>query len=226
MVLHLVSLLMLVPTSSRHHYTCEYTTSNSKGEIQSSRTIEGNIETSDSLQTWSNVQLIQAGKAVAQEYMDGLKYDPNRKDLLSESGVFRAFPETAVEAKDIVSDVIELQGYAKSTKGLKEGIGEPSRPLKASDNAVRLTSLGSELLKGHRCHVVKFECLFKKVEFSVPGVHFIGRSHRWGEVWADAKTGVVVRATHYEDLLGDLTMGNAKDTITMNILRRGSLELK
>ena len=160
-------------------------------------------------------------------FMDGFTYDQGEKAILNNPATFKNFPSTAIEAKDIVSDLIEFNSYLPFVGQIKAGAEMAIPTQKANpDQKVTLTGMGTGTLKGHHCTVIKFESFFNPIDFSVPGVHFVGRSNRWGEIWVDQRANVIVMATLKEDLLGELKMENSKDPMTMNILRRGTLESK
>lgn len=214
--------------SVHHQYSCEYTTSDSKGQILGKRVISGNIETNEHKQVWNGVKMVQSdGKVSPQTFMEGFSYDPAKKDALADPELFKGFPPSAIEAKDIVSDQLELHAYAALASRVKPGVSLafPSSTEKSSNKAT-LSELGSAVFHGHHCQIVKFESFFNKIDFKVPEVQFVGRSHRWGEVWVEQGSSLIIQATLHEDLLGELTMGDSKDSTTMNILRTGILGLK
>ncbi len=211
----------------QQRYSCEYITSDSKRAILGRRIISGTVNTAGHKQTWSAVTMDQPPAPSAPlSYMEGFSYDPTKKDVLTDAQTFKEFPSSAVEAKDIVSDMLEFAGYAGWVGKIKPGVETVVPPSKDHpESRVTLSGLGEATYHGHACTILKYESFFNKLEFSAPGAKFAGHSHRWGEVWVDQRSGTIVRATLKEDLLGEVTMQDAKEAMTMNILRKGNLEM-
>ena len=209
-------------------YSCEYTTSTTKGEITSKRVVNGSVETHGHTQVWRGVTMTpEAGAPMPQAFMEGFSVDLSVEGVLSKPDIFKSFPSTAVEGKDIVSDLVHFNKYITAVRKAKPGsaLTIPS-PTGDSKGELTLSVLGSTDLDGHHCRIIQFDSFFNKVEFSVPEVRFQGRSHCWGDIWVDQHSNLIVHATLKEDLLGELTMGDSKTPMIMNILRKGILELK
>ncbi|HXH60854.1 MAG TPA: hypothetical protein VNI20_05795, partial [Fimbriimonadaceae bacterium] len=213
----------------------EYITSTTTGHIVNRKTVEGDVETGSMRETWNNVTVaIGQAEAKPMSFMDGFAYDPTDKEALQKPETFKGFPAMAVEAKNLVWDTIMFESFAKSGKGLapaeskfyKSGDVKLAGAGTFTNNAIQLTGLGTAKLSGHDCRVMKYDAFFNKVEVKTPGMHLDGRSHYWGEIWVDATGGEIVLGTLYEDVLGDLTLGDAKTSTTINVLREGKITLQ
>ena len=168
-----------------------------------------------------------SGRVIPQKFMEGFNYDLGVDGLLKKANTFVTFPSTAVEEKDIVSDSVSFYRYVTAARKVKVG-SEITLPRDNGDSSseVKVSVLGSVTLRGHQCKIIQYESFFNSVKFSAPEVVFAGRSHCWGDIWVDKSSNSIVKATLKEDLLGELTLGDSKTPITMNILRKGILELK
>ena len=227
--------LIITSQADHYHFSCEYITSDTIGRISSSKMVDGELEAESHKQTWKSVTITnEPGIATAQEFMEGFTYDPSDEGALLSPEGFKGFPPMAMEARNLVWDTMMFEQFASAGKGLEPGVSKPFASGEVAlagagtftNTDIQLTGVGSATLKGHQCSVMKYDAFFNKIEMEIPGMQMVGRSHYWGEIWVDAVSGKIVLATLYEDVLAELTLGDSETSQTINVLRKGRLELK
>lgn len=213
------------------HYSCAVITTNTVGQELRRRVIDGDIDFGATDEKWTQVFLTDdSGKPQPLPFMEGLHYDSRIKGTLTVPEPAKKLPELATEARDIVDDMVMFQEFAAYVDRVKPGVETDFGPGKGDAKGLnlntKLSSLGSATIDGHHCKLIKYENFFCKMDLKFPGVHLVGRSHTWGEIWVDQRSHALVRATMREDLLGELTMGDAKNSTPLNVFREGTLKLR
>ena len=215
-----------------YHFTCEYIDSTTTGQITRRRTIEADLIATPQEETWSNVTVAQAGaKPQSQLFMQGFRYTTADQKGPFTPGFFRNFPPTAIEEKNLVWDTIMFEHFAALSNRVKPGINTKFKSDEVklggsgtfTNSDVELTALGTAMLNGKRCKVMKYTALFNKVDVNAPGIHLLGRSHYWGEIWISGTNHHIVLGMLYEDVLGELTLGSSPAPRVINVFRIGTL---
>jgi hypothetical protein len=218
-------------------FTCEYIYSDLRGNISTRQLVRGTYtESGAHVATWTNVSISNAtgtadfGSPTEQTYMDGLSYDPADSRRLFDPDFFKAFPPNASQAQNLIWDTLMFEKFAEQTIALAPG-KEIDLPQDKVDLAgggnfqntnIVLTNLGSGPWNGHDCTLIDYTAFFNPLNMQAPGMSLVGRSHYWGEIWMDPVTKIIEHGTLYEDVLGQLTLGNASQPQIISVLRKGT----
>ena len=219
-----------------YHFSCEYIDSNTKGEIMRDRMVEADLTVIPKEEVWTNVTVAEKEEnrwrsPQPQEFMQGFRYSSaDTKEAFSPS-FFKGFPPTAIEEKNLVWDTMMFEHFAAYANTVRPGVNTPFRSEEVQlggsgtfkNTDVELTALGMATFNGQRCKVMKYIAFFNRVNITAPGVHLIGRSHYWGEIWISSKRNRIVLGTLYEDVLGELTLGNSSGPRVVDVFRKGTL---
>lgn len=220
----------------RHHFSCEYIYSNTKGEITGRKLIEGDVVDTVRSEEWNNVSAADGtpagvfGPPVNQPYMQGFSFDPTAKGAEFRPELFKAFPPNAIEERNLVWDTKMFRAFAPLIDRVKPGQVTPFKSAvvdlagagKFANADIELTALGSASIRGHRCQIMKYTAFFNKLQVTAPGLNLVGRSHYWGEVWVDRSTHNILLGTLYEDVLGEMSLASGPMRI-INVFRKGVL---
>ena len=164
--------------------------------------------------------------------MEGFSYQDSDRAKLFSPDAFKGFPSSAIEDRNLVWDTFMFREFAEKIDKLKPDVNTRFRSDsvdlaglgKFSNGDIELSSLGTGELKGRKCQVMKYTAFFNRVEVSTPGIHLLGRSHYWGEIWVAEGSRDIVLGTLYEDVLGELTLAQSKSATIVNVFRKGRLE--
>jgi hypothetical protein len=191
---------------------------------------------------WKNVtvaesngpaELTAAGQK--REFMEGFRYrvGPGRLDDTMKPDFFKGFPPTAVFERNLVWDtgMLEMFGQEQFTH-LKLNV--PYRIISSEEvhmpgvgtfqnRDVYLTWTGRSQRNGTECALIQYRAFFNPLEIANGGMTLKGRSHYWGEIWVSLATRQIEYATLYEDVLGELKLGQDSPR-TVSVFRTGIFE--
>ena len=71
--------------------------------------------------------------------------------------------------------------------------------------------------------MIEYRAFFNPLEIANGGMTLNGRSHYWGEIWVSLATRQIEYATLYEDVLGELKLGQDSPR-TVSVFRTGIFE--
>jgi hypothetical protein len=169
------------------------------------------------------------------EFMEGFRYriGPGRLDDTMKPDFFKGFPPAAVFERNLVWDtgMIEMFGQ-EQFEHLKLNV--PYRLMSSQDvhmpgigtfhnRDVVLTWTGRSQRNGADCAVVEYRAFFNPLDIANGGMTLKGRSHYWGEIWVSLATKQIEYATLYEDVLGEMTLGQEPPR-TISVFRSGIFE--
>jgi hypothetical protein len=231
----ITSTLVLATTAMgavKYHFKCDYIDSDLQGNETRRRTIDSRFIEDSAKVSWTGVTMTN-GSAAPQPlaFMEGFSFPARRSTDHFAPEFFKGFPEAAIEARNLVWDVDMFQTFAARQSEVKE---DDSLHLK-SDNVplagagsfvnsdIQLQKLGDVRFHGVNCTVISYLALANKVSMKMTGVTFTGRSHYWGNIWIDKKTGGIVYGTLYENVLGEVAIPNQAKPLNIDVLRIGSL---
>jgi hypothetical protein len=88
---------------------------------------------------------------------------------------------------------------------------------------VVLTWTGRSRRNGTGCALIEYRAFFNPLEIANGAMTLKGRSHYWGEIWVSLSTKQIEYATLYEDVLGELKLGQDPSR-TISVFRSGIFE--
>src|SRR5262249_11968173 len=149
-----------------------------------------------------------------QTFMEGFSY-ALAAETTTNTEFFRNFPQNAMQEQNLVWDsrMFELFGE-EQFENLKSNSpshfpSPPAVPLAGAgpfqNKDVQLLLSGTGTCGDQECALIDYRAFFNTFELKLPKETLIGRSHYWGQVWVSLATKRLVRATLYEDVLGEVT---------------------
>ena len=225
------------PSDGAYRWNVDYFNFRPDGTFLSKQRIGGIYRRRrDGTVEWSNVTVANAPTMEAafpagqeQAYMNQLRYRPNQDNLFAPE-FFRNFPPTAVQAKNLVWDTFMFEMFGRERSHLSHTpyrLPASDVPLAGSgtfrNTGIELTLTGSDERDGKRLTAMHYEAFFNKLAVDVPGVRLIGRSDYWGDIWL-SPAGEIDRATLFEEVVGEISLGSQSAPQIINVVRRGSFD--
>jgi hypothetical protein len=191
---------------------------------------------------WQNVTVAESNgpaelsaPAQKREFMEGFRYGigPGRLDDTMKPDFFKGFPPTAVFERNLVWDTGMLEMFGQDQfEHLKLNV--PYRLMSSQDvhmpgvgtfqnRDVVLTWTGRSRRNGTECALIEYRAFFNPLEIANGAMTLKGRSHYWGEIWVSLSTKQIEYATLYEDVLGELKLGQDPPR-TISVFRSGIFE--
>ena len=169
------------------------------------------------------------------EFMEGFRYriGPGGLDETMKPDFFKGFPPDAVFERNLVWDTGMLEMFGQDQfEHLKLNV--PYRLMSSQDvhmpgigtfqnRDVVLTWIGRSQRNGTECALIEYRAFFNPLEIANGGMTLKGRSHYWGEIWVALATRQIEYATLYEDVLGEMKIGQEPPR-TISVFRRGIFE--
>ena len=169
------------------------------------------------------------------DFMEGFRYriGPGRLDDTMKPDFFKGFPPTAVFERNLVWDTGMLEMFGQDQFGQLK-LNVPYKLMSAQDvhmpgigtfqnRDVVLTWTGRSQRDGSECALIEYRAFFNPLEIANGGMTLKGRSHYWGEIWVSLSTRQIEYATLYEDVLGELKLGQDLPR-TISVFRSGIFE--
>jgi hypothetical protein len=191
---------------------------------------------------WKNVTVAESNgpeelsaPGQKREFMEGFRYriGPGRLDDTMKTDFFKGFPPTAVFERNLVWDTGMLEMFGQDQfEHLKLNV--PYRLISSQDvhmpgvgtfqnRDVVLTWTGRSRRNGTECALIEYRAFFNPLEIANGAMTLKGRSHYWGEIWVSLSTKQIEYATLYEDVLGELKLGQDPPR-TISVFRSGIFE--
>jgi hypothetical protein len=191
---------------------------------------------------WKNVTVAESNGPAEltapgqkREFMEGFRYrvGPGRLDDTMKPDFFKGFPPTAVFERNLVWDTGMLEMFGQEQFAhLKLNV--PYRLMSSEEvhmpgvgtfqnRDVYLTWTGRSQRNGTECALIEYRAFFNPLEIANGGMTLNGRSHYWGEIWVSLATRQIEYATLYEDVLGELKLGQDSPR-TVSVFRTGIFE--
>ena len=228
-----------------YRVTMDHTVSDITGQVIQRQRISGEYTRglAGGYAAWKNVTVAESdgpaeisGPGQKREFMEGFRYRAGSA-ALGESMTpefFRSFPPTAMFERNLVWDtgMIELFGQDQFEH---LALNAPYRVLSAQDvnmpgvgtfrnRDVHLTWIGRSQRNGEDCAVIEYHAFFNPLEVANPAMTLKGRSHYWGDIWVSLETKQIEYATLYEDVLGEMTVGDQNAAQLVSVFRSGVFE--
>src|SRR5262249_28730890 len=147
---------------------------------------------------------------------------------------FDAIPPQAIQERSLVWDtqmfeVFGEQQFRNLKQGVTRHVSSPSSiPLAGAgsfqNKDVQLVLTGTAKCDGQDCAVIDYRAFFNAFELKMPKETLTGRSHYWGQIWVLLRTQRILRATLYEDVLGEVSAPGLQKPQPVNVFRIGILE--
>jgi hypothetical protein len=187
----------------------DVTVANSKGSSDSF----GTKERSTSMEGFTYV-LGAADTTKPEFFRDLTSITMQEQNLVWDTRMFEIF------AEDVFADV-----RAKTEYHLPREIIPLAGAGTFQNEDPRLTWTGtSHCSDREECAVIDYRAFFNTFELRIPKETLNGRSHYWGQVWVSLSTKRIVRATLYEDVLGEVVPEGLGKPQPVNVFRIGLFE--
>jgi hypothetical protein len=191
---------------------------------------------------WKNVTVAESNGPAElstpgrkREFMEGFRYrvGPGRLDGTMKPDFFKGFPPDAVFERNLVWDTGMLEMFGQDQfEHLKLNV--PYRLMSSEEvhmpgvgtfmnRDVYLTWTGRSQRNGTECALIEYRAFFNPLEIANGGMTLKGRSHYWGEIWVSLATRQIEYATLYEDVLGEMKLGQ-DPARTISVFRSGLFE--
>ena len=229
-------------SSQTYRFTTDYTILDVRGRVGHRERIVGTYtrDFSNDKVGWTAVDVSrtstkspdQFGEPERREFMEGFSYSLHGGDMTS-AEFFRGLPPGAVQERNLVWDTRMFEAFGEAQwDSLKPGVPYVFKgqniPLAGAgtfeNNDVHLVLSGTTTCGIEECGVVDYQAFFNTFELLMPMQTLTGRSHYWGQIWVSLATKRVVRASLYEDVLGELKLQGSDEPQTVNIFRVGVLD--
>jgi hypothetical protein len=222
-------------------FTTDYYFLNLKGDIGQRQEIVGTYtrDLTSRKVKWTNVAIASSkgssgpfGPQEKSNSMEGFSYVLGAADM-SKAEFFRDLKSTNMQEQNLVWDSRMFEIFAEDHfEDLKQNTpyhlpGE-SVPLAGAgtfqNKDAQLILTGTAPCNGQDCAVIDYRAFFNTFELQMPKETLTGRSHYWGQVWVSLSTKRIVRATLYEDVLGEVVSQGSTKPQPVNVFRIGLFE--
>jgi hypothetical protein len=160
--------------------------------------------------------------------MEGFTYALGAPNA-TEPGFFEALPPNAIQERNLVWDSRMFEIYGEEHfSDIRPDVtyhvpGSAEIPLAGAgtfqNKDSQLDSSGTSQCSGEQCAVVDYRAFFNPFELRLLSQTLAGRSHYWGQIWISLKTHRILRATLYEDVLGEVRSPESAISQPVNIFR-------
>lgn len=226
----------------KFRFTTDYYYLDLRGEIGRREEIVGTyIRDWNSKQAkWTNVTVAN-GKgpsgtfepAAKRDFMEGFSYKLGAVNT-SEAEFFKNLPDGAMQERNLVWDTRMFELFGEDQlRNLTPNKpyrfpGPTAVPLAGAgtfqNKDAQLILTGTSKCDRAECAVIDYRAFFNTFELQLPNQKITGRSHYWGQVWVSLKTRRILRATLYEDVLGEFSAPGLATPVPVNVFRIGVLE--
>jgi hypothetical protein len=227
-----------------YRFVVDHTVTNTTGGVVQRQRVSGEYTRGLPGQEgmWKNVTVAESNgpeelsaPGQKREFMEGFRYriGPGRLDDTMKTDFFKGFPPTAVFERNLVWDTGMLEMFGQDQfEHLKLNV--PYRLMSSQDvhmpgvgtfqnRDVVLTWTGRSRRNGTGCALIDYRAFFNPLEIVNGAMTLKGRSHYWGEIWVSLSTKQIEYATLYEDVLGELKLGQDPSR-TISVFRSGIFE--
>lgn len=171
---------------------------------------------------WNNVTVANSTNKDADfpegdpiKYMENFTYKPSANMLNSDK--FTSFGENSAYAKNLIWDVLGLEGFAwsawnelklnepysaKNFNGKIDLAGQGS----FENKDVKLTWTGVSEQNGELCAVIDYRTFDNPLEYAEGGLKMKGRSHYWGTIWVSLEDKQIEHAVLFEDVVMEMNL--------------------
>lgn len=184
---------------------------------------------------WNNCTIAKAVSRNAEfpagapiSYMEDFSYQVTTNMLNPEN--FTSFGENSAFAKNLIWDMMAIEGFAWSSFGnLKLNIplsderfnGKMDLAGQGSfeNKDVQIIWTGISQRNGESCAVIEYRTMNNPLDYSGEGMSMKGRSHYWGTIWVSLEDKQVEHAVMYEDVVMEMNLPGQTNKQIMNATR-------
>lgn len=225
-----------------YRFVVDHTVTDTRGNVVQRQRVSGEytrgLPGPDAM--WKNVTVAESNGPAEltapgqkREFMEGFRYRVGRLDDTMKPDFFKSFPPTAIFERNLVWDTGMLEMFGQDQFALLK-LNVPYRLMSSEEvhmpgvgtfqnRDVYLTWIGRSQRNGTECALIGYRAFFNPLEIANGGMTLKGRSHYWGEIWVSLATRQIEYATLYEDVLGEMTLGQDAPR-TVSVFRSGILE--
>ena len=225
-----------------YRFSVDYTTANSKGEIQLRQRLAGDYTRglSGGDVAWKNVTQADADGPTApyaaaqkRDFMEGFRYHNDLGDTLK-PGFFKTFPPTAVFERNLIWDTGMIEHFGQDFfEHLK--LNEPYHSVSNEDvnmpevgtfhnREVVLEWIGRSQRNGQDCALIRYEAFLNPLDIDNGGMTLKASSNYWGQIWVSLSTKQIEYGTLNETVVGELKLAGQDTTQVINVIRSGTFE--
>jgi hypothetical protein len=225
-----------------YRFVVDHTVTDTRGNVVQRQRVSGDytmgLPGPDGM--WKNVTVAESNGPAEltapgqkREFMEGFRYRVGRLDDTMKPDFFKGFPPTAIFERNLVWDTGMLEMFGQDQFALLK-LNVPYKLMSSEEvhmagvgtfqnRDVYLTWTGRSQRNGTECALIGYRAFFNPLEIANGGMTLKGRSHYWGEIWVSLATRQIEYATLYEDVLGEMTLGQDPPR-TVSVFRSGIFE--